>query len=167
MPLLFMSHKFLYLALCSSHSVLIFDNYISPMVLVLIFSADFPQVSSCINLTIISKLMLYRFHNSHPMHILWETWIFCFPYDSPIALDIQVQSIHSPFPSCHILSLAKPCSASGRSSFTFCSLWLRKGGRLHYFFFHVHLVFGSFPPCTAESILCTAIWGMFQSKIWL
>lgn len=58
MPLLFMSHKLLYLALCSTHSVLIFDNYIMPMVPILIFSADFPQISFCISLTIISKLML-------------------------------------------------------------------------------------------------------------
>lgn len=80
MPLLFMSHKILYFALCSTHSVLIFDNYIILMVLTLICMQIFSQISFCSILTSTSKLILCRHLNififpSHPhsfrnMHLI-------------------------------------------------------------------------------------------------
>lgn len=55
-----MSHKILCFALCSAHSVLIFDNYIILMVATLICMQIFPQISFCSISTTISKLICYR-----------------------------------------------------------------------------------------------------------
>lgn len=120
-----------------------------PWLQFLFFSADYPRfltVSTWPSFLNWWSIDIFRFHNSHQLHILWETWIFfcffLFLYDSPMSLVIEVQNFHSSFPSCHILSLAKLFLLSGRSSFTFCSLWLSAA-------------FITFPPCTAVyPVLC-------------
>lgn len=139
-----------------------------PWLQFLFFSADYPRflsVSTWPSFLNWWSTDVFRFHNSHQLYILWETWIFfcffLFLYDSHMVLVIEVQNFHLSFPSCHILSLAKLCSAFWKVILHF--LFPLTECSLHYFFFHAHLVFGPFPPCTAESILCFAIRAVFKS----
>lgn len=106
---------------------------------------------------------ILKFPYSHQTHLLSETWIiFCFPLWYP----------HYPSYSCsecsltfslftwHILSIAKPCSASGRLSFTFSPRWLSTG----LFLLYTSPCIWPFSSVHGQSVLCIAITVVFQSR---
>lgn len=100
MSLLSVSHKFLCFALCSAHSVLIFDNCIIPMVATIICMQIFFQISFCSILTTISKLILYNHLN-----------ISIFPSNPPPFRNLHhlVSLITPHYPTCFLSSLGIVC----------------------------------------------------------
>lgn len=115
MPLLFMSHKILCLALCSTRAVLIFDNYISSHFMPLssqiafrVILSTFPNwCSTDIFINYRNHPWTYRLHRHLPIsHISSQATsrqklpFPCFPYDPLLTLVVHARNF-THLSSCH------------------------------------------------------------------